>query len=263
MAFGGPAAGVAPFDDALWENGPRPGGFYQMRPVTARPADGPRTHTRQPIVTGTSVLGIRCSDGVVMAADTLGSYGSLARFRDVERLCPVGDRAIVGGSGDIADFHALKHMMEDLVTENIEWSDGHPIEPRSVHTYLTRVMYGRRSKMNPLWNTLVVGGFSDGQGYLGYVDKVGVAYTDPTIATGYGAYIALPLMRDAVERNPEITCAEAKIVLERCLKVMYYRDARSLNRYQIATATAEGVSVSEPQTAETNWDIAEFVKGYE
>jgi 20S proteasome alpha/beta subunit len=46
--------------------------------------------------------------------------------------------------------------------------------------------------MNPLWNTLVVGGFTKaGEGYLGYVDKIGVAYTDSTIATGYGSYIAL------------------------------------------------------------------------
>jgi hypothetical protein len=137
-----------------------------------------------------------------------------------------------------------------------------------------------------------------------------------------------------------MTVAEAKPLLERCLKVMYYRDARSLNRvrllmasprsplllrtlslpllvfhgvllhtickrdqrvylvrgsvlryppprlqpslwpltlltqqtpwpvstptqHQIATATAEGTSISEPTSLETNWDIADFVHGYE
>lgn len=46
--------------------------------------------------------------------------------------------------------------------------------------------------MNPLWNTLVVAGYSTkGDAYLGYVDKIGVAYQDTTIATGYGAHIAL------------------------------------------------------------------------
>jgi 20S proteasome subunit beta 7 len=49
-----------------------------------------------------------------MAADTLGSYGSLARFRDVERICTVGDHTLVGASGDIADFHAIKHMLDDI-----------------------------------------------------------------------------------------------------------------------------------------------------
>jgi|EP01049_Picozoa_sp_SAG25_P005156 20S proteasome alpha/beta subunit len=33
---------------------------------------GARQHTLQPVVTGASVLGIKCADGVVLAADTLG-----------------------------------------------------------------------------------------------------------------------------------------------------------------------------------------------
>lgn len=33
---------------------------------------GPKAHTQQPIVTGTSVLGIQFKDGVMLAADTLG-----------------------------------------------------------------------------------------------------------------------------------------------------------------------------------------------
>ena len=32
----------------------------------------PHTHTQQPIVTGTSVLGVKFKDGVVIAADNLG-----------------------------------------------------------------------------------------------------------------------------------------------------------------------------------------------
>merc|ERR1712054_338953 len=42
-------------------------------------------HTQQPLVTGTSVLAVKYKDGVVIAADNLGSYGSFARFTDVQR----------------------------------------------------------------------------------------------------------------------------------------------------------------------------------
>lgn len=39
-----------------------------------------------------------------------------------------------------------------------------------------------------------------------------------------------PLMREVVENKVEITKDEARALIERCLKVLYYRDARSYNR---------------------------------
>lgn len=41
------------------------------------------------MVTGTSVLGVKFAGGVIIAADMLGSYGSLARFRNISRLMKV------------------------------------------------------------------------------------------------------------------------------------------------------------------------------
>ena len=45
----------------------------------------------------------------------LGSYGSLARFREVSRLTAVGDNTVVGGTGDYADFQYLKSLLEQKV----------------------------------------------------------------------------------------------------------------------------------------------------
>ena len=42
-----------------------------------------------------------------------------------------------------------------------------------------------------------------------------------------------PLLRDAIEKNRHLSEAEAKDTLDRCLRVLYYRDARSLNRVSI------------------------------
>lgn len=85
--------------------------------------------------------------------------------------------------------------------------------------------------MNPLWNTLLVAGIQDGEPFLACTDKLGVAFAEDSIATGYGAYIALPLLRDALERKGgKLTKDEALVEMEKCMKVLFYRDARSLNR---------------------------------
>jgi hypothetical protein len=39
--------------------------------------------------------------------------------------------------------------------------------------YLRVVTYQRRNKGNPLWNQLLIGGYSNGAPFLGYVDLIG------------------------------------------------------------------------------------------
>lgn len=120
-------------------------------------------HTQQPIVTGTSVLGLKFKDGVMLAADNLASYGSLARFRDIQRLSAVGAHTVIGAGGDMGDFQYVQALMEELMVEEYAAGDGHALGPREVHNYLAELMYGRRSKMDPLWNAILVGGFKDGE----------------------------------------------------------------------------------------------------
>uniref|UniRef100_H2RJK8 Proteasome subunit beta n=3 Tax=Takifugu TaxID=31032 RepID=H2RJK8_TAKRU len=250
---------------SFWENGPKPGQFYSFpgsRSDTGSSC-GPVRHTLNPMVTGTSVLGVKFTGGVIIAADMLGSYGSLARFRNISRLMKVNNSTILGASGDYADYQYLKQVIEQMVIDEELLGDGHSYSPKAVHSWLTRVMYNRRSKMNPLWNTVVIGGFYGGESFLGYVDKLGVAYEAPTVATGFGAYLAQPLMREVVENKAEISKQEARDLIERCLKVLYYRDARSYNRYEIAIVTEEGVEIVGPLSSETNWDIAHLVSGFE
>jgi 20S proteasome subunit beta 7 len=135
-------------------------------------------------------------------------------------------------------------------TDEFEQADGHALAPAHIYEYLCRVMYGRRSQNNPLWNSLIVGGFKEGKSYvflleisfffsqvliitrfLGFVDLQGTSYESSTIASGYGAYIAQPLLRKAVEgKESTLTEAEAAKLLDDCMRVLFYRDARSLNK---------------------------------
>ena len=43
------------------------------------------------------------------------------------------------------------------------FGDGFGYTPTGLFSWLTRVMYNRRSKINPLWNTYVVAGLQEGE----------------------------------------------------------------------------------------------------
>ncbi len=54
-------------------------------------------------------------------------------------------------------------MLGELVVGDHVRDDGAKLGAPEIHSYLTRVMYQRRNKGDPLYNTLVVAGFKDGK----------------------------------------------------------------------------------------------------
>ena len=72
---------------------------------------------------------------------------------------------------------------------------GVTMRPEALHCWLTRLLYNRRSKFDPLWTTVVVGGMQEDKPFLGYVNHLGNAFTEDCIATGMGGDIAVPIMR--------------------------------------------------------------------
>ena len=262
-AYPGQTWGSRPAVDAVSSSGLASLSGPANRPVDA--FDAARQHTQQPLVTGTSVLGLRYKDGVMLATDTLGSYGSLARYMDIRRLAPVGDNVVVGAGGDMSDWQNIQHILDKLTLEESNEDDGHSLTPAQVYAFLAHTMYERRSKIDPLWNALVVGGFDkkSNEPFLGYVDLLGTTYQSSTIATGFGLHLSQPMLRKAVEgREATLTEEEARGILEECMRVLFYRDARSINRFQIATVTAQGAHITEPYSVSTSWGFAEGIRGY-
>ncbi|KAL8962865.1 MAG: hypothetical protein Q9193_000806 [Seirophora villosa] len=231
-------------------------------------SNGPKAHTSSPVVTGTSVLAVKFKDGVVIAADNLASYGSLARFTDVKRLRTFNRRTVVGFGGDVSDMQYLDRLLLSLDIDENYSSSGHDLNARNVHTYLSKVMYKRRSDINPLWNHILVAGLdSDDRPFLSSVDLLGTTFSSPTLATGFGAHLAQPLLRKLADNESAVegvTREQAVTAINECMKVLFYRDARSLDRYSIAVITKEaGVELEENEQLEKqSWAFAEMIKGY-
>mmetsp|Transcript_29009 Transcript_29009/g.53308 ORF Transcript_29009/g.53308 Transcript_29009/m.53308 type:complete len:282 (-) Transcript_29009:240-1085(-) len=217
-----------------------------------------KQHTQYPYVTGTSVLGIKYKDGILIACDTLAAYGTTKRYKSTQRIHKVNDKCVIAASGEISDFQFIITLLNELTTEDFCTDDGIEVGPREVHAYLCRVLYNRRNRFNPLWNTLVVGGVENNQNFLGMVGMVGTHYTDSHVTTGFANHLARPLFRE--RQHDDMSEEDALQLLYDALKVCYYRDKVSINKFQVAKVTAEKVVISEPFALNVRWDYKLFEK---
>ncbi|ROT37281.1 proteasome component PRE4 [Sodiomyces alkalinus F11] len=239
--------------------------------------NGPNQATQSPIVTGTSVVAIKFSEGVVIAADNLASYGSLARFTDVKRLRTFADSTVIGFGGDVSDMQYLDRHLTSLAIDesysapSLDSDAGGPPKARlnaaNLHKYLAKLLYARRSKFDPLWNHLLVAGLDDDdKPFLAAADLLGTTFSAPSLATGFGSMLAQPIMRRFApdeEAAARLTREQAVDVVKQCMKVLFYRDARSLDSYSIAVVTKDGVDLKENEKLENqSWAFAERIRGY-
>jgi 20S proteasome subunit beta 7 len=146
----------------------------------------PIGHTQSPIVTGGSVLAVKYAEGVMMIADTLGNYGNMAMFKKIQRLNPVNEYTLLGGGGEYSDLQYILKLLEQLRINDFNHQDGAVLRPSEIHSYLGRVLYNRRSKVDPLWNQLITAGVYQGKSFLGMTDIYGSTYEADLLATGYG-----------------------------------------------------------------------------
>lgn len=214
-----------------------------------------------PIVIGASVLAMKYNGGVLIMADTAASYGSLARYTDVQRIEKVNAKTIVGFSGELSDWQYLQtQTLAEIEEDDFIHNDGITRSPSEIHSLLTRVLHYYRNKANPLYNSLVTAGVEDnGQMFLGFVDLYGTNFVDSFVATGFGQHMALPLLRKGY--RADLTYDECKAILEDAMRVLVYRHCRTINKFQMADIKQDAsITISEPYELSTQWSYQRFVK---
>ena len=102
--------------------------------------------------------------------------------------------------------------------------------------------------------------------FLAAADLLGSTYSSPSLATGFGSMLAQPILRKYApdeESAAKLSGEEAVDVIKECMKVLFYRDARSMDTYSIAVVTKAGVQIKESEKLENqSWAFADRIKGY-
>lgn len=114
--------------------------------------------------------------------------------------------------------------------------------------------------MNPLWNQLLVAGLDEeARPFLASADLLGTTFSAPSLATGFGAHLAQPLLRKVAGDEAaaaKLSEEEAVEAVKECMKVLFYRDARSMDKYSIAVVKKGSINLKENEQLEgQSWKL--------
>lgn len=228
----------------------------------------PFGNTLNPTMTGSTVMAISFDGGIVVASDRSVFYGKMQRMQNNTRQFRVNDFCVVVFSGDYADFQWLQNLIERKQLELQRGTRKQYLKPEMVHAFLTALFYQRRSKFNPIWNTILVCGMQPVQfeannfkPYIGVVNLYGVAYTPKYVATDFGAMLLNQLLETRFKSSPEnLTKEQATDVLKSAMEISMYRNCKAGKSYDLTFVDRNGVHFTEPTTLTGNWDLAETFK---
>nr|XP_017038054.1 proteasome subunit beta type-4-like [Drosophila kikkawai] len=214
------------------------------------------------VTSGLAVLGIRFDKGVMMATDTLVSYGSEKAFQESQRMFKMNENIVFGGSGDYADFIIAKTHIETMIIQDFCFGQPNLLKPSMLTHWLSTELYNRRVAGQPLSFDSVVGGIQhDGTPYLATITRYGGFYADFVAATG-PARMGIPMICYRKPNDREFTAMEAAKLIEDVMAVVFYRHTSALESYLVGICKRGKCSVEGPFKIRNHWEFAATISGY-
>ena len=141
-------------------------------------------YAREAVKRGTASVGVRTTDGVVLAADTRVRSPLLERS-SVEKLHKIDDHVGIASAGHVADARQLiDFARRDAQVNQLRYEE--PIDVESLTKDITDQIqqYTQTGGARPFGVALIVGGIQDGEPRLFETDPSGTPYEWQALAVG-------------------------------------------------------------------------------
>ncbi len=185
-------------------------------------------------MTGTTV-GIKASDGVVLASEKRVSYGFYLMSKSGKKVFPITDRVGLASSGVLADIQALLKVLRVNISY-LEIETKRPASVRSVAKLLSILLY--QNRLLPYIAETMVGGVDEEGPRLFVLDAWGSLIEDDYAALGNGARIAIGIIETGY--RPTMSVKEARELAVNAIKEAIARDPTSGDGIDILSITRNG-----------------------
>ncbi len=187
--------------------------------------------------TGTTTVGLKTDEGVVLATDMRASMGYMVSSKDVqkvEEIHPTGALTIAGS------VSAAQNLISSLKAE-VRLYEARRGENMSMQALSTLTGNFLRSGAFLIVSP-ILGGVDDDGSHIYSIDALGGTTEENYTVTGSGSQFALGVLEQQYEEGLSID--EAKTIAANAIKTAVERDLASGNGINVAVVTEDGVDIS-------------------
>jgi proteasome beta subunit len=187
--------------------------------------------------TGATVVGIKCSDGVVVATDSLITWGTHVLSEKGIKAFKLTDTIVLASAGLTSDYQMLVNRLQAQI-KLYELNQKKNITVKALSKMIANTLYSRR--MAPLYVQTVVVGVDANGPQLFTLDMGGSLMPDEFTAAGSGTATAYGVLEDGFK--PDLTVKEAEVIAINAVKAGIARDAQSGGDVRVMSVTESGVA---------------------
>ena len=154
--------------------------------------------------TGTTTIGIKCRDGVIMASDQRATMGNMVAHKGVRKVYPLSDNIGMTIAGVVGDAQLMvRYMQSEIALYSIK--KGSPMSVSAAATLVANII------RQGFYLGLIVGGYDSTGGHVFSIDGAGGYIEDNVVSVGSGSVFALGALeagyKDGMTRDEGIALA--------------------------------------------------------
>jgi proteasome beta subunit len=184
--------------------------------------------------TGTTILGMVCKDGVVIASERRAIMGTLIAHKTTRKLYKIDVHLALATAGLVGDLQVLsRYLTAEANLYRLKRDAKIPV--KSAATLLSNILNSR--KFTPYFVQLILGGWDSSGGHVYSLDAAGGAIPDKYTAGGSGSPYVYGVLEDLYK--DDLSVDEGVDIAARAMSAALGRDSASGDGMDIAIITAE------------------------
>jgi proteasome beta subunit len=192
-------------------------------------------NVEEKILHGTTTVGIKCKDGVVLCADMRASAGYFIANNNTMKIQKIENHAGMTMAGGVADAQNITDILRYHANlHRIQKSEPMPI--KSITRLASLIFHQNRGY--PFIADILVGGYDNSGPALYNIDMFGSVEEKKFVTTGSGSPVAYGLLEE--EYNDGLTVEQAKLVALRAVKAAITRNIGTGDGINVAIIDKNG-----------------------